>query len=62
MIMMISKLCFNQKKLGGKKSVGKLGVLGATMLWGVYWGVMGPPEMGGSLGSMMSEDHRLSIV
>ena len=51
MIMMISKFYLKQKILGGKWPLmgGKLG--GLYAMWGIL-GVMGPPKMGGSLGTM----------
>ena len=49
---MISKFCLKQKNPWGKWPLmgggGKLGVLGASTLWGY----IGAPEMGGSLGTM----------
>ena len=33
------------------------GFWGASLLWGVFWGVMGAHEMGGSLGSMTTTNQ-----
>ena len=53
-MMMISKFYLKQKILG---SLGVNDLLwgvnwGPSMLWGYIWGKWGPPEMGGSLGTM----------
>ena len=58
MIMMISKFYSKQKILGGGGNdllcgVGKLGDVGGLHAMGVYWGVMGAPEMGASLGTVL---------
>ena len=50
-----------KKILGGKwPHLG--GKLGATMLWGVYGGIMGPPEIGDSLGSMKFKRHQFQSM
>ena len=57
MIMMISKFYSKQKILGGGNDllcgVGKLGDVGGLHDMGVYWGVMGAPEMEASLGTVL---------
>ena len=57
MIMMISKLCINAKNSWGVNGLFwevNWFFFGGhhAMEYGVYWGAMGPPEIGGRLGSI----------